>query len=155
MLERIKWILDHYNVSAAQFADQIGVQRSAVSHVLSMRNKPSLDFLLKIKKSYPGLNLDWLALGSGQPLVQTDDVPESKREDRDGKKDVRNVGGSNQQKELTFESSDVDESREPELSLSNADVGVNMPINSEKKRIARVILLFADGSFEHYELGKH
>jgi len=50
-------------LSASQFADTIGVQRSSLSHVLSGRNKPSLDFLSKIIKHFPKVNASWLITG--------------------------------------------------------------------------------------------
>jgi len=66
MLNRIKQIIDKENLSSTQFASEIGVQRSALSHVLSGRNNPSLDFMMKIKTRYPEINLDWLLLGKGK-----------------------------------------------------------------------------------------
>ena len=48
------------NLNSASFAEQIGVQRSSVSHVMSKRNKPSLDFILKIVNSFEEVTLDWL-----------------------------------------------------------------------------------------------
>jgi plasmid maintenance system antidote protein VapI len=62
---RLEKILEHYNVSAAAFADKIGVQRSSVSHVLTGRNKPSLEFVMKVVRSYPEVNLYWLLNGKG------------------------------------------------------------------------------------------
>ncbi len=53
-------------MSASQFADEVGVQRSSVSHVLSGRNKPSLDFITKIIETYPDINSDWLISGKGE-----------------------------------------------------------------------------------------
>jgi transcriptional regulator with XRE-family HTH domain len=68
MVDRIKSIMVHYQLRAAQFSDAIGMQRSAVSHVLSGRNKPSLDFVLRIKNRFPEISLDWLTLGKGNML---------------------------------------------------------------------------------------
>lgn len=68
MLSRIKQIIDKEKLSSTQFATEIGVQRSALSHVLSGRNKPSLDFMMKIKTRYPEINLDWLMLGKGKMI---------------------------------------------------------------------------------------
>ena len=65
MLDRIRTIMEYYDLTSAQFADTIGIQRSALSHVLSERNKPSLDFVLKIKRAFPEVSLDWLTLGRG------------------------------------------------------------------------------------------
>lgn len=61
--------MQEQNLSATKFAEAIGVQRSAVSHVLSGRNKASLDFVLKIKQAYPEISLDWILLGKGEKTV--------------------------------------------------------------------------------------
>ena len=71
MLSRIKQIIEKEKLSSTQFATEIGVQRSALSHVLSGRNKPSLDFMMKIKYRYPEINLDWLMLGKGKMIGTT------------------------------------------------------------------------------------
>ncbi|MCK5440837.1 MAG: helix-turn-helix transcriptional regulator [Maribacter sp.] len=62
---RLEKILRHYDLSASAFADKIKVQRSSISHLLSGRNKPSLEFVLKIIKSFPEVNLYWLLNGKG------------------------------------------------------------------------------------------
>ena len=61
--ERLQLILKMHNLTPSAFADQIGVQRSNVSHVISGRNKPSLDFLEKILNTYPRVNANWLITG--------------------------------------------------------------------------------------------
>ena len=58
--EKLKKIISKEGLSASKFAEKIGVQRSSVSHVLSGRNKPSLDFILKIYKSIENIDLEWL-----------------------------------------------------------------------------------------------
>ena len=68
MIERILEILKFKNLSPAQFADLIGVQRSGISHLISGRNKPSLDFLQKILKTFPEINSDWMLFGKGEML---------------------------------------------------------------------------------------
>lgn len=65
MTDRISLILRTKNINASQFADEIGVQRSSISHVLSGRNKPSLEFVQRILKRYPEINPDWLLFGKG------------------------------------------------------------------------------------------
>ncbi|MDA7810214.1 helix-turn-helix transcriptional regulator [Flavobacteriaceae bacterium] len=60
---RLLKILESKNLSASQFAEKIGVQRSSVSHVLSGRNKPSLDFIIKITTVFSDISLDWLIKG--------------------------------------------------------------------------------------------
>jgi transcriptional regulator with XRE-family HTH domain len=63
--ERLKKVMDHYQLSAASFADTINVQRSSISHLLSGRNKPSLDFVLKVLDKYKDVELYWLLNGKG------------------------------------------------------------------------------------------
>ncbi len=65
MNERIKEFLVAENKSSAQLADEIGVQPSGISHILSGRNNPSLDFVLKMLERYQFLSNDWLLFGKG------------------------------------------------------------------------------------------
>ncbi len=62
---RLETILRHYDLSATAFAEEIGVQRSSISHLLGGRNKPSLDFVLKVVQRFPEVNLYWLLNGKG------------------------------------------------------------------------------------------
>jgi transcriptional regulator with XRE-family HTH domain len=63
--KRIQILLDYYEISASVLAEKIDVQRSSISHILSGRNKPSLDFVLKILKAFPDVELYWLLNGIG------------------------------------------------------------------------------------------
>ena len=65
MRERILKFLKAENKTSAQFAEEIGVQPSGVSHILSGRNKPSLDFVLKMLEKYSFLSTEWLLFGKG------------------------------------------------------------------------------------------
>ena len=64
-INRLKDIIQHHQLSASQFADSIGVQRSSISHILSGRNKPSLDFILKVTNTYTDVDIYWLLNGKG------------------------------------------------------------------------------------------
>ena len=65
MKDRILEFLKAENKSSAVFAEEIGVQPSSISHILSGRNNPSLDFILKMLKRYPYLSTDWILFGKG------------------------------------------------------------------------------------------
>lgn len=69
--DRILKILNTENMSSAKFADIIGVQRSNISHILSGRNNPGLDFLQKVLTKFPSINSDWLLIGKGEMFKQT------------------------------------------------------------------------------------
>src|SRR5210317_1713647 len=64
-IKRLQIIIDYYQLSAATLADKIGVQRSSISHLLSGRNKPSLDFVLKVTNTFTEVDLYWLINGKG------------------------------------------------------------------------------------------
>lgn len=63
--KRLKIIIDHYSISAAIMAEKMDVQRSSISHILSGRNKPSLDFVMKVLTAFPEVELYWLLNGTG------------------------------------------------------------------------------------------
>jgi transcriptional regulator with XRE-family HTH domain len=65
MKERLYEFLRRENKSSAQLAEEIGVQASGISHILSGRNNPSLDFILKMLEKYKFLSTDWLLFGRG------------------------------------------------------------------------------------------
>ena len=60
---RLKEILRSQSINASEFAKKINVQRSSVSHIIGMRNKPSLDFIVKISNNFEDISLDWLING--------------------------------------------------------------------------------------------
>lgn len=61
--ERLQMVIKMNGLTNSSFADTIGVQRSSVSHVLSGRNKPSVDFLQKILETFPKVDANWLVSG--------------------------------------------------------------------------------------------
>lgn len=70
--DRVKMIIKSQSLSASEFADEIGVKRSNLSHVLNGRNKPSLDFLTKIVNAYPNVDASWLLTGNVKSNSGTD-----------------------------------------------------------------------------------
>jgi transcriptional regulator with XRE-family HTH domain len=76
IIERIEEVRNHHQLSAAAFASKIGVQRSAMSHILSGRNKPSLEFLMKIYEAFDEVALEWLIVGthSTRPKKEEEDI---------------------------------------------------------------------------------
>ncbi len=65
-IKRLKKVIDFYGETASSFAEKIDVQRSSISHILSGRNKPSLDFIMKVLSSFPEVELYWLLNGKGE-----------------------------------------------------------------------------------------
>lgn len=65
--DRIEYLMNLYGLTPSQFSDKTGIQRASVSHILSNRNKPSLEILLKIYHAFQGVELAWLVAGEGDP----------------------------------------------------------------------------------------
>ena len=63
--KKLDILFDYYQLNASAFADKIGVQRSSLSHLLSGRNKPSLEFIMKIVEAFPEVDLYWLLTNKG------------------------------------------------------------------------------------------
>ncbi|KRO66226.1 MAG: hypothetical protein ABR81_03220 [Cryomorphaceae bacterium BACL11 MAG-121128-bin16] len=62
--------MESEGLKASEFADTIGVNRATISHILSGRNKPSIDFFEKLLQAYPNLNANWLITGIGYMTAQ-------------------------------------------------------------------------------------
>ncbi len=143
MINRISKILKTKNLTSAKFADEIGVQRSSVSHVLSGRNKPSLEFIQKILKTYPEIDTNWLLFGKGDILaINTQsgnmiDFPE----DTDA---IRSEDITKYQKAESKPES-------PKKSVIN-DLFDNKSDNDQlkQKKIEKIIALYNDNSFKEY-----
>jgi len=88
MRDRLLQVMNHLGLTATRLADEIGVQRSGISHILSGRNQPSYDFIVKIMNKYPEINIEWLLNGNGKLLKTNESAvpdktnePSAKRED--------------------------------------------------------------------------
>ena len=138
MKGRIDQVMKHYNLSATQFATEIGIQRSALSHIMSGRNKPSLDFILKMKQRFSEINTDWLLLGFGKMMDEKQSVLNQKS----------NQGDSKDKEEQVVKSEDSlpDEKnsyKTPNLKKISSPVGTDEDID-------KIVFFFKDGSFKIY-----
>lgn len=148
MNERIKKIMEVKNLSATQFSDEINIQRSSLSHVLSGRNKPSLDFMIKIKSRFPEINLDWLLIGNGKMINEI--VPEKEtKENDDSQAIVENLPEIGLFSESETESLQTDDRSE---TIAKSE---EPPIYPQKKpdlgkSAEKVIILYNDNTFSVY-----
>lgn len=88
--ERVKKVMEDHGLSSSQMADKIGVQRSAISHVLSGRNKPSLDFILKVLNAFSEVSSDWLLKGQ-KTVKKTVDLEPAFQPSKSTKKTIEKV----------------------------------------------------------------
>lgn len=126
--QRLHKIMEYHDLSAASFADKIDVGRSSISHLLSGRNKPSLDFVMKIVNAFPDVELYWLLNGKGT-------FPRSE-EKRQIVKPPKNPVRSTQ----------------PDL-FQDKDTVASSPEASQGKTkdIRRIVIFYTDGTFEAFE----
>ena len=87
---RLKKVMEYYHLTASLFADKIDVQRSSISHIVSGRNKPSLDFILKVTNTFKDVDIYWLLNGKGSfpkkiAEKQIDNTPTLQFEEKENK----------------------------------------------------------------------
>lgn len=152
-IKRLEILLDYYSLTASVFADRMGVQRSGLSHLMSGRNKPSLDFVMKITESFPEVDLYWLLHGAG--TFPKSDNPEINTE----KQEIPSAPVTLQvqesmpldlfsTEEITPESiaSEIQEDLFSEIPKTNT-----LPEEKSKgKKIERIVVFYNDGSFKNY-----
>ena len=135
-IKRLEIILDYYNLSASVFADKLGVQRSGLSHLLSGRNKPSLDFVLKLVESFPEVDLYWLLNGQGSfPKQETEKeitstAPPAPKHDTV----LKDLFSENEESE-----------KEVETIIENKEV-----ITESNTDIERIVIFYKNGTFKNY-----
>ena len=71
ILNRIKKIIEENNLSNSEFAEKIGIPKSSVTHLLSERNNPSLDIIIKISEAFENISTDYLIFGQENQVKQT------------------------------------------------------------------------------------
>jgi len=121
--DRLRHVMDYYQLSASAFADRIQVQRSSISHLLSGRNKPSLDFVLRVIKEFDEVELYWLLNGKGTFPAEIHDNTISK--------------------EAPPPTLDIDRSTLRQAKVTEASSGLS-------KKIERIVMFFDDGTFKEY-----
>lgn len=164
MIKRIELIIQSQNLTPSQFADRIGIQRSGLSHILSGRNNPSLDFVQKVLAAFPDLNPNWFLQGKGR-MYDNLAEPESGNNSLffPPKANVLPAQESLFQEEKEPVSASVPESvSEKVLPPANELKPMQETISAQsspassgktaeqKPRICRILLFYEDGTFEEY-----
>ena len=118
--DRLKRIMEFYQLSASGFADRIQVPRSSISHLLSGRNKPSLDFVMKVIKEFDQVELYWLLNGKGNFPSQESPLSENISEEHQPLETSQNI-----KKETVIE-------------------------KIKSNDIERIVIFFKNGTFKEY-----
>lgn len=165
MQDRIQKILREEGMTAARFAEEIGIQASSVSHFLSGRNKPSTDILARILDRFRGINAEWLVTGRGNMYKDQDKTEKKNADSPDFMNNPSSVGDlftnnaekSEKTEEKPLESS-VNSSEEkpeiPETTNNTIPHSSPKPVKQGEKQISHIVIFFTDNSFEYYKPGK-
>lgn len=141
--ERILLLMKAQGMTPTQFADEIGIQRSSISHILSGRNNPSLDVILKILGRFKEIDSNWLILGKGNLLKERDldNSPTLFNLDEDEEIIDKNL------KEINLK----EEEKEKEIKTNNIEIQENiiaMQNPNSQRSISKIIILYNDNSYE-------
>ena len=176
--DRFTKILEYSGFTASEFADEIDVQRSSISHIISGRNKPSLEFIVKIKNRFPEISWDWIILGQGEMLQNDSALSTSESKinleeensspdlftliDEDYKNEI--FIQENLQKETPRESNTsfptpnkekISDSQRLEVQEDISEVQniVNQSITNSptENKIKRIVFFYENGKFEAFE----
>jgi len=132
MTDRILSIMKYFNLSPSDFAEEIGVQRSSISHLISGRNKPSLEFIQKILSRFPEINPEWMLNGNGE-MLKNGILPETgtlqlEKSSLNGKKE--------QQEHVKL--------------LPSRTVARKKDIPAGERQVEKIIYLYKDQTFREY-----
>ena len=138
---RLKKIIEENDLSSSAFAEKLGVQRATISHLLSGRNKPSLDFIMKVIEAFPEVDLYWLLNGKGSYNRLTEKVPSSPPTNTSI--DLFTENDTEQKKEVNSQI---------ETRVTNSNI-INENLVSEKKDndISKIIICYKNGSFDIFQ----
>lgn len=148
-VKRLEIILDYYALNASSFADKIGVQRSSMSHLLSGRNKPSLDFVMKILEVFPDVDLYWILNGKGTfPKTEEETFSRKQEPVSDFEKQIpptlsnENVSGNDLFSQL--------KSEEEKPQIKNLEETKKSNFGSDEDEIEKIVFFYKNGTFKVY-----
>ena len=133
--DRIAHIIRAKNLTAAEFALRLGIQPSNISHLLSGRNNPSLEFVKKLKETFPEYSLEWIIFGRGPITVSEPFVPLPP---------VEPVSTASMQEAPGESMADGTLFHQPK----DEDSLIEMPVPSHSGNLKRIIFVYSDNTFE-------
>ncbi|WP_438962753.1 helix-turn-helix domain-containing protein [Nonlabens sp.] len=141
--KRIQKVMERNDLNASSFAEAIQVGRSSISHILSGRNKPSLDLVMNIVQRFPEVDLYWLLNGKGS-YPKLEDIPVHKKVS-----EPTTVEQPVVEEKMPLQKQEP--APTPDLFSTHSTVNTITESSTHKgKNITKVIILYSDGSFKDY-----
>ncbi len=138
--KRLQKIMESHELSATLFAEKLSVGRATISHLMAGRNKPSLDFVMKVVDTFPNVELEWLLYGKKTTPKPPPPTPEKTRIEPQ-ENSQKNLSNSLQK------TTEEQTQKTAQKSIENLSA-----FSSSKSAIKRVIIFLEDGTFESYEM---
>lgn len=146
-MEQIRYIMEHYDLSATHLADKLGIQRSTISHLLSGRNNPSIDLLRRIITNFPDINEAWLLSGHGSPLKQ-----------QEKSTTVEVSDDSTKNKQDTFVNNSIPLVKETFVNSSSRSQDLDTNVNEDESartnvnesEVEQILVFYRDGTFKYF-----
>ncbi|MDR1006347.1 MAG: helix-turn-helix domain-containing protein [Bacteroidales bacterium] len=157
MEERIKQIMANYGLTAGSFAEILGIQASAISHIINGRNNPSLEFVKKVLAKFPDITFEWLVLGKGSMnTLEKNNIEEPSLFDNQQPKEPIQANLNEEKpivkEEIIAKKAQIPATKEeiselkPEVNTDKTPDYQNNSMN--KKRISRIIVFYTDETYE-------
>ncbi len=142
MKDRIIKIMEHEGMGQAQFASAIGIQRAAMSHIISGRNNPSLDVIMKILNYFSNINPDWLLFGIGDILREDSKDLKSESLQTDVPREINLVSNSEEHNSIEDSSHTVDN--------NPSEKQLFIPVEKSTKTVTRILVFYSDNTYESF-----
>ncbi|ASW73404.1 transcriptional regulator [Chryseobacterium piperi] len=174
--ERISKVIEYSKLTPSEFADEVDVQRSSISHITSGRNKPSLEFIIKIKSHFPEILWDWLVNGEGEmlkselpeaPIKAQEEIEEDKvkptslpdlftmmnNDDDFGieEAEISSPKPTSRESSIAHQGTSQEKIKDSQrLERSNEQI-ISQVIGNQSHKIKRIVLFYENGKFESFE----
>lgn len=127
--QRLEQVIEHEQMTAKQFAAEVGIQAGTISNILSGRNNPSLDVMQRVLNRFRTLSSDWLILGVGSMYRQNGEGPNNTLFD------IKPV-----ETEIA--------STEPTNKIQEKAQQPSVIVTAPSKTVEKIIVFYSDGTFE-------
>lgn len=141
MKGKLEFLLKNKGLTATTLARMLEIQPSGISHILSGRNKPSFDLVVKILRVFPDLNPDWLLLDSDVIFRSDSPTVAAPTPNAEVSSPISPV--------LPFDVVKNEEFSETQNSSKN-EFTPNFTSATNGKKVERIIVLYSDRTFESF-----
>lgn len=145
MKDRILQVMENEGLTPSKFAEAIGIQRSAMSHIISGRNNPSLDVLTKILETFEYVDSDWLLFGKGE-MNRSESVKKTfNQPDLFG-----NIPTDRVIPQPDSEYRKENRVKEADIPVKQAEKEVIIKTEIVSKKISKIVIFYADDTYETF-----